>query len=55
MNTNISPPQVNEISQTMMELQKEMTKAGIMEEMMEDTMGMDSDEVRSVNQSVVVP
>eukprot|EP00116_Pleurobrachia_bachei_P008747 sb/3469009/ len=35
---------VSEISQTMMELQKEMTKAGIMEEMMEDTMGMDSDE-----------
>ena len=29
----------------MMELQKEMTKAGIMEEMMEDTMAMDSDEV----------
>ena len=36
---------MSEISQTMQELSKEMTKAGIMEEMMEDTMAMSEDEV----------
>lgn len=36
---------MSEISQTMQELSKEMTKAGIMEEMMEDTMAMSDDEV----------
>jgi len=35
---------VSEISQTMQELSKEMTKAGIIEEMMEDTMAMSDDE-----------
>ena len=36
---------MSEISQTMQELQKEMCKAGIIEEMMEDTMAMSEDEV----------
>ena len=52
INNFFSSLQVSEVSQTMQELSKEMTKAGIIEEMLEDTM-MSEDEVQRLLQLII--
>ena len=52
INIFFSSLQVSEVSQTMQELSKEMTKAGIIEEMLEDTM-MSEDEVQRLLQLII--